>query len=127
MAILSKGNETKLLIGGLLVAGFVAYKVIVVKEDIKEVITKDLNPVNDENIVNKQVSSLVNRFTDGAHSSLGSFTFCLLNSDAAICNPQMLKTASALDISFYGDDGEINPQLIALYEQEKDFYEEDVL
>lgn len=131
MALLSKENETKILIGALLVAGLVAYKINSVKGDIKDVVVKDLNPASDDNIVNKGVSKVVAAATGNKHKSLGSYTFCLFNSDAIVCNPELLESAHRNNVSFYAEDKDgnkvINPQLTQLWTQEKDFFEEDLL
>lgn len=127
MTILSKGNETKVLIGVGLIGVYTAYKIMGAKQSIKETVTKDLNPASDDNIVNKAVSSVVDRFTGGKHKSLGSALYCLFNSDEIVCNPEMAATARALDVGYYNEDGTVNQQLYQLYMQEQEFYEEDTL
>lgn len=123
MALLSKRNETIVLILAGLATGYAGYKVYIAGQSVKEVVTKDLNPVNKENVVNRQVDRFTRWATDGQYSSAGSWLFCKLNPEAALCpvGEKKMQTANELNTMF---DSEQNNML---FNQERVFYEEDVL
>lgn len=136
MPILSRKNETIVLaVAGIAVA-YTGYRVVKgaasAGEAVKEVFTEKLNPVSDKNLAYEGASKVTETLTGGKHKELGSYMFCLFNSDAIVCNPELLRVANERDVSFYIEDKEgnkiINPQLTQLFEQEKEFlFEEDVL
>lgn len=125
MAILSKGNETKILIGVAFVGAYLIYKTYGAGQSIKEVVTTKLNPASSENIVAKSVDSVVQTVSGGKSKTLGSALYCLFNSDSYVCNPELVNVAAKYNLSYkvvdVNGDEVVNPQVIDIYNQEKEF------
>lgn len=111
-----------LIITGLVAGAYIVYKTSSAAQSVKEVVTEDLNPASDKNVINENIVSPLVRFaTGGKHDSLGGALFCLFNPDAITCNTQQAATAQALDVSWDSEQAEL------LYYQEREFYEDEVL
>jgi len=81
----TKINTTHLVMG-FVVLGVGVYYVSKKADEVSEAI----NPVNDNNIINRGVSKVVTDLTDGKHKNLGSWLFCKFNPDAVTCRSPVL-------------------------------------
>ena len=84
------------------VLGYAIYKTSQGAEKVVDVISETgnaVNPVNENNIFNSGITTLVEDATDGRHSgggALGSWIFCKLNPDAIACKPYVMPTQNTL-------------------------------
>lgn len=124
MSLLSHESEKIVLTGVAIVVGLIVVGLYTGRKRIAEVVTKDLNPASDENIINKGVTYLVDKGTDGKRKDSGDFLYCLFNSDAITCNPELAAIANKYGLSYYDYDENNEPtgissQVIMLHAQEE--------
>lgn len=105
-----------LLVGGAIAVAYTVYKTGQAVDAVGEVVAKDLNPANKNNIINKGVSSLGATISGNDNWTLGGWVYDVTHPrEADIINPNLAATVST------GDNIE------AVVGDTVNLYEEDVL
>lgn len=84
MAVVSKQTEKVLLIVAGVAVVVVAFGVFKAGEKIKQIVTTDLNPIDEDNLVNRGVSFIVESATDGQFDNLGKWFYCKTHPEVGI-------------------------------------------
>lgn len=97
-------------------AAYLVYKASQGAQAVKEIITEDLNPTSDKNVVYKGVNAVGASVTGDQGFTLGGWLFCKFNPKSTLCNPKRAALNQVYDTSNLSD-----AQVDLLWEQEKDF------